>query len=58
MLSLLSLNETRLNQCVENIRTWISNTILSRIVAETDRVNGQLIQMGFADVIGGEFIAF
>ena len=53
MMSLLGINESRLNQCVENIRTWISRTILSRIVEEIDRVNGQLRGMGFIDVIGG-----
>lgn len=54
MMSLLGINESRLNQCVENIRTWISRTILSRIVEEIDRVNGQLRAMGFVDVIGGQ----
>ena len=53
MMSLMGVNETKLSQCVENVRSWISNTILSRIVDEIDNVNGALLKMGFVDGIGG-----
>jgi hypothetical protein len=46
-----------MNQWIENIRKWISLTILSRVVEEIDKINELLVKMGYIDsLIGGKLL--
>jgi len=55
-LTKLKIDEMKMNQWIENIRKWISLTILSRFVEEIDKINEILVKMGYIDsLIGGQF---
>ena len=50
----LDIDDSRLNQMVENIRKWISQTILGRLAEEIDSINKLISEKGFIDsLIGG-----
>lgn len=52
----LDIDDTRLNQMVENIRKWISQTILARLVQEIESINKMIVEKGYIDsLIGGRF---
>ena len=55
LLSKLNINEMVLNQWIENIRKWISQTIISRLIEQIDKINESLEKSGHFDaLIGGE----
>ena len=39
-----------MNQWIENIRRWISQTVLSKIITEIDNVNKSLAKLGSLDL--------
>ena len=44
-----------MNQWIENIRRWICQTVLSKIITEIDNVNKSLAKLGSFDlIIGGK----
>lgn len=52
----LDIDDARLNQMVENIRKWISQTILARLVQEIESINKMIVEKGYIDsLIGGRF---
>lgn len=54
MLTKLDVDDSRLNQMVENIRKWISQTILVRLVQEIESINKSVTEKGYIDsLIGG-----
>lgn len=56
VLAKLDIDDSRLNQMVENIRKWISQTILIRLAEEIDSINKIISEKGFIDsLIGGLF---
>lgn len=54
MLNKLRIDEMKMNQWIENIRKWISLTILSRLVEQIDKINEILKKMGSFDSLIGE----
>lgn len=54
----MGISETKLNQWVENIRKWISQTILTRVISEIDKVNDSLMKMGSIDFLIGGLLFF
>lgn len=54
VLNKLNIDDSRLMQMVENIRKWISQTILVRLSSEIDAINKTISEKGFIDSsIGG-----
>lgn len=54
VLAKLEVDSAKLNQMVENIRKWISQTILVRLVAEIEANNRTIKEKGYLDsLIGG-----
>ncbi|KAJ6216428.1 hypothetical protein RDWZM_007585 [Blomia tropicalis] len=54
ILTKLEIDDSRLNQMVENIRKWISQTILVRLSEEIDLINKLILEKGFIDSLIGE----
>lgn len=54
VLNKLNVDDSRLMQMVENIRKWISQTILVRLAAEIDAINKIIAEKGFIDSSIGE----
>ncbi|RWS27596.1 transmembrane protein 209-like protein, partial [Leptotrombidium deliense] len=50
----LNCSELQLYQWIENIRSWISQTILSRLVKEIDKINDSLSRSGMTESLVGE----
>lgn len=56
LLSKLDTDDSHLNQMVGNIRKWISQTILSRLIDEINSINKSITDMGHIDsLIGGYY---
>ena len=54
ILTKLDIDNARLNQMVENIRKWISQTIIVRLAKEIDTINNLITEKGFIDSLIGE----
>ncbi|KPM02725.1 Cytochrome B561-like protein [Sarcoptes scabiei] len=50
----LDVDDSKLNQMVENIRMWLSQTILIRLVNEINNINKSIIEKGYIDSVIGE----
>lgn len=48
------IHEKQLNQWVENLRKWVSQTILSKLSSEIDAINSTLKRLGSSDLQIGE----
>ncbi|XP_054154911.1 transmembrane protein 209-like [Oppia nitens] len=48
------IDETIMNQWIENLRKWISLTILSRVVQQIDKLNDLLAKNGHSDTVIGQ----
>uniref|UniRef100_G3MM81 Transmembrane protein 209 n=1 Tax=Amblyomma maculatum TaxID=34609 RepID=G3MM81_AMBMU len=49
-----SVEEKKLDRWVENLRKWISQTIVTRVASEIDAINTTLQRLGFSDLRIGE----
>lgn len=58
VLAKLDIDDSRLNQMVENIRKWISQTILIRLAEEIDSINKIITEKGFIDSLIGGLLHF
>lgn len=54
ILSKLDVDDSLLNQMVENIRKWISQTILVRLCREIESINKLIVEKGYIDSMIGE----
>nr|XP_027197643.1 transmembrane protein 209-like [Dermatophagoides pteronyssinus] len=54
ILTKLNVDDSRLNQMVENIRKWISQTILVRLCREIESINKLIVEKGYIDSMIGE----
>ncbi|OTF76827.1 Cytochrome B561-like protein [Euroglyphus maynei] len=54
ILTKLNVDDSRLNQMVENIRKWISQTILVRLCQEIKSINKLILEKGYIDSMIGE----
>ncbi|CAG2164143.1 unnamed protein product [Oppiella nova] len=54
LLTKLKIDEIVMNQWIENIRKWISLTILCRVVEQMDKINDLLVKSGHLDTVIGE----
>ncbi|CAG2105920.1 unnamed protein product [Medioppia subpectinata] len=53
-LTKLKIDEIVMNQWIENIRKWISLTILCRVVDQMDKINDSLVKSGHLEAVIGE----